>query len=66
MNGVATALNALGEKITELESSLKCERYLKDEAERTLLNRISELEKENHTLREKLDAVHIYIERMEE
>ena len=66
MKGLATAINALGEKIIELERSAACERYLKEEAERTLLNRISELEKENNHLREKLIAVHKYIERMEE
>lgn len=66
MNGLATAINALGEKIIEAERSAACERYLKEEAERTLLNRISELEKENDNLREKLNAVHMYIEQMEE
>lgn len=66
MKGLATAINSLGEKIIELERTANCERYLKEEAERTLLNRISELEKENHGLREKLNAVHNYIERMEE
>lgn len=66
MKGLATAINALGEKIIDLERTASCERYLKEEAERTLLNRISELEKENLGLRERLDAVHKYIERMEE
>ena len=66
MNGLTTAIKALGEKLIELERNAACERYLKEEAERTLLNRISELEKENNALRERLSAVHMYIERMEE
>lgn len=65
MKGLAAAINALGEKITDLERTAACERYLKEEAERTLLARISELEKENAALREKLNAVHTYIDRME-
>lgn len=65
-NGLATAINALGEKIIELERSVSYERYTKEEAERTLLARISELEKENNHLHEKLNAVHKYVERMEE
>lgn len=62
MEGVTKALNALGEKIGELENSFKYERYLKEEKER----RIAELEKENNGLREKLNAVHKYIGQMEE
>ncbi len=62
MKGLVSAINALGEKITELERSVVYERYMKEEGER----RISELEKENNHLREKLNAVHTYIERMEE
>lgn len=61
MKGLATAINLIGEKIIELERDVACERYLKEEKER----RISELEKENNALREKLNAVHTYIERME-
>ena len=66
MKGLATALNALGEKIIELERSVAYERYTKEENERTLLARISNLESENEALHEKLNAVHNYIERMEE
>ena len=64
--GLLAAIEALGEKITELERTVECERYWKEENERTLRNSISELEKENNILREKLNAVHAYIERMEE
>lgn len=65
MEGVTKALNVLGEKISELESSLKYERYMKEENERGLRNLISELEKENKNLREKLNSVHKYIDQME-
>ncbi len=61
-NGLITVIEVLGEKIIDLERSVLYERYLKEENER----RISELEKENNALREKLNAVHMYIERMEE
>ena len=65
-NGINIAINVLGEKIAQLETEVRCERYLKEEAERTLLNRISELEKENNSLRERMTEVQHYIERMEE
>ena len=59
--GIETAINTLGEKIIELERSVVYERYLKEEKE----HRISELEKENNALREKLNAVHKYIDQKE-
>ena len=65
-NGYIVAINVLGEKIVDLEGKVKSERFWKEETERNLLNRISVLEKENSVLREKLNAVHMYIERMEE
>ena len=80
MKGFAAAINAIGEKIIDLERTATCERYLKEEAERMLTVRINQLQDElnikNDALNEahamieklsnKLDAVHAYTERMEE
>lgn len=80
MKGLASAINALGEKIIEAERTASCERYLKEECERMLTARINQLQDElnikNDALNEahamieklsnKLDSVHTYIERMEE
>lgn len=64
-NGLATALNALGDKIIELENSVKYERYLKEENERTLTARINQLQAELNEKNDALAEAHALIEKMD-
>lgn len=62
MKGIAAAIDALGNTIANLERALYYARIDRDNAE----NRIKNLISENERLTEKLNAVHNYIERMED
>ena len=64
-NGLAVALNALGEKIIELERSASYERYMKEENERTLTARINQLQAELNEKNDALEEAHALIAKMD-
>ena len=57
MKGIGTAINALGNTITQMAQDLYYERLRRENAE----NRAKELETENEQLLNKLNAVEAYI-----
>ena len=57
MKGIGTAINALGNTITQMAQDLYYERLRRENAE----NRSKELETENEQLLNKLNAVEAYI-----
>lgn len=57
MNGIGTAINALGNTIANLEHELYIERICKENAEK----RATDLATENERLMKKLNAVDAYI-----
>ena len=62
MTGFEIVIKALGEKIAALETDVRYERALKEEAKR----KAEKLETENAELASMLEKVKHYIERMEE
>lgn len=62
MKGLLIAINALGEKIDQLMSEVRVERYYKEENKA----KADALEAENVKLKEMLSKVQHYIEKMEE
>ena len=62
INGFNIAVKVLGEKIAQLESELRVERYYKDEYK----NKSEMLLAENMELTRRLEKVHHFVERMEE
>lgn len=62
MNGFDIAVKVLGERIAQLESDVRYERLMKEEAAK----KVEALANENARLVTMLDNVHQYIEKMEE
>lgn len=60
-NGINIAIKVLGEKIEQLESDLRYERILKENAEK----KVESLEAENAKMASELADVQRYIEKME-
>ena len=61
-NGINIAFKVLGERISELESEVRYERLLKEEA----IKKMEDLKTVNANLASKLENVQHYIEKMEE
>lgn len=62
MKYLLIAINALGDKIDQLMTEVKVERYYKEEYKA----KADALEAENAKLNKMLESVHQYIEKMEE
>ena len=62
MKGICTAINLLGERIAQLESDLRFERMMKEDATK----RVDTLMSENAKLRNMLDKVQDYIDLLED
>jgi hypothetical protein len=62
LKGLLIAINALGEKIDQLMTEVKVERYYKEENKA----KVDALEAENAKLNKMLESVHQYIAKMEE